>query len=386
MAVASKKKAIKKTPIKARTVKAPAPISRRSDEKYIGAEVTVFDGIDIETAIKQNLRHCNYYYSRTDASSWIGKWVQKNLTPTALKEFRAAETWRSCISIGTLCRMHSNGAPLPPERIEWIKTKIENEILKYGRANMKPSVKVAATTRVNPAQLVKRRGEEFIADLETIVDMWDNLTSFSLYTELKSKEIPAVVAKAIADYYSPLAEELKATIARKPDEQLKQAYAHFKAADLKKYATFIEGLVSDAQTYLTGKKAARKPRAKKEKSAGVLIKKVKYQRESKELKITSISPEKIIGAQGILLFNTKYNTLSYLVSSSKTGFSITGTTIQNIDDEKSFKKTLRKASENIQSIVAAPKAKTIKMINDLKTTQSKTTGRISDDVLILKVL
>jgi hypothetical protein len=285
--------------------------------------------------------------------------------------------------------MHSNGAELPPERLQWIKDKLESEVLKYGRANLKASKKSAKVTPTtpsrNPAFLMKRKAEQVIADVEAVVDAWDKIESYSLYNELKSNEIPAVVAKAIGDYYAPLLAELKAATARKPDEQLKEAYKHLTAANLKKYLAFIEALVTDTQTYLNGKKAQRKPRAKKEKSAGVLVKKVKYQKESKELKITSIDPTKIIGAAVVLLFNTKYNTLSYLVSSSKIGFTITGTTIQNLDNEQSFKKTLRKASENIQGIVNAPKAKTLKMINDLKTTRSETTGRISEDTLILKV-
>lgn len=388
MAVSKTKKSSKlsKRPV-VKTARAPTRI--RGDEKYVVKEITIFDGVDIEEAIKQNLRHCNYFYTRQDANGWIGKWIQKNLPPVAYREFKAAETWRSCISIGTLCRMHANGAPLPEARIQWIKDKIENEILKFGRQNINAPKKdkpAATGNRVSPAILVKRKGEEFLADLETIVDNWQADEQYSLYNELKAKEIPGIVAKSIADYYMPLLNELKEALVRKPDPQLKEAYAHFKPADLKRYAAFVERLATDAQTYVTGKKAQRKPRKKKEKAAGALVAKVKYQKESKELKITSVHPEKIIGAAAVLLFNTKYNTLSYLVSSSKTGFTITGTTIQNLDNEKSFKKTLRKASENIQAFVTAPKAKTIKMIETLKTTRSETTGRLSDDVLILKVL
>ena len=398
MASAPKKKAVtRKTTVKktaVKTAKAPHQIFKRADEKYIGSEVTVFDGVDIDQAIQQNLRHCNYFYSRQDAAGWIGKWIQNNLTPVAVREFKAAETWRSCIAVGTLCKMHSGGAPLSDERLTWIKTKIENEILKYGRINLKPTDKKPVTNRTNPALLVKLKGEQVIADLEAVVDSWDNLTTYSLYNELKSNQIPALIAKAISEYYLPLMEELQAAILPKADPQLKEAYgldnksatvAKRKLADLKKYAAFIESLVNDAKTYLTGKNAARKPRAKKEKSAGLLVQKVKYQKESKELKITSVHPEKIIGAQAVLLFNTKYNAISYLVSSSKTGFSITGTTVQNIDNEQSFKKTIRKANENLPAIVSAPKAKTIKMITELKTAQSSTTGRIGEDTLILKV-
>jgi len=362
-------------------------ISKRADEKYVGTEIVVFDdNTDVEAVIKQNLRHCNYYYNRQDAYGWIGKWVQKNMSATALREFKAAETWRGCISIGTVCRAHMNGAKLSEYRMDWLKTKIENEILKYGRQSIKSNRNDAVATRVSPATLVKRKTEEYIANLESIVDSWDKLDApFSLYSDLKSNEIPAITAKAIFDYYSRLNEELKQAIVRKPDEQLKEAYSHFKPAELKRYAVFIETLVNDAETYLTGKKSQRKPRKAKVKSAGQLVSKVKFQKESKELKITSVPAEKIIGAQIAILFNTKYNQISYLVSSSKTGFTIKGTTIQSIDDEQSFKKTVRKASENLNAIVVAPKARTQKLIDELKTTRSKTTGRLNEDVLIVKV-
>lgn len=362
--------------------------SKRADEKYIGSEIIQFDGVDIEAAIKQNLRHCNYFYTRKDASVWISKWIKKNLSDKALREFNAAETWRSCISVGTLCRMHSNGAPLPEDRIEWIKTKLETEVLSYGRANLAETRKNRSqnVSKTNPAALVKMKSDQIISDLEAVIDSWKEVKgTFSLYTDLKSNEVPAVCAKAILEYYQPLAKELVEASSRKPDEQVKLAYSNFKPAELKEYSKFVGTIVTDAETYLNGKKALRKPRKKKVKAVGQIVSKVKYKKEDPELKLTSALPEKLVGAQIAYLFNTRYNTLSYLVSSSKTGFTISGTTIQNVDLEQSFKKTIRKASENLGEFVKAPKVRTLKLLEELKTAKSSTTGRINEDTLIIKI-
>jgi hypothetical protein len=359
--------------------------SKRADEKYIGQEIVVFDNIDLEIALKQNLKHYNYFYTRKDANVWISKWVKKNLSDKAYREFSAAETWRSCLTIGTVCKMHTNGAKFDEARMKWLNDKIENEILSYGRENKKQS-RANSVSKTNPAAIVKARSEQIISDLEAVIDSWKELKgTFSLYSDLKNNEVPAVCAKAVLEYYSPLSKELNEAIAKKTDEQLKEAYSHFKTTELKEYAKFIAAIVTDAETYLNGKKATRQPRKKKVKSAGQLVSKVKYKKEDTELKLTSALPEKLVGAQIAYLFNTRYNTLSYLVSSSKTGFTISGTTVQNVDLEQSFKKTIRKASENIGEFVKAPKVRTLKLLEELKTAKSSTTGRINEDTLIVKI-
>ncbi len=134
------------------------------------------------------------------------------MSPVEYREFKSSETWRSCISIGTMCRMHMHGAPFTKERIQWIKDKIENEILRPSRSNSNESTS-SSTTRLSPALLVKRRSENYIADLEEIVDKWDKLeTPFSLYDDLKKNEVPSLTAKMIYDYYLNLHNELQSAI------------------------------------------------------------------------------------------------------------------------------------------------------------------------------
>jgi hypothetical protein len=128
----------------------------------------------------------------------------------------------------------------------------------------------------------------------------------------------------------------------------------------------------------------RKPRKTKPKSADKVVSKLKFQKESNELKIVSIDPTKIVGAKELWTFNTKYNVLAHYWSEQ--GLSVKGTTLQGVDDGRSRQKKLRKPMDVLPSITGSTSKAAERAFEALKTKEANPNGRINEFTVILRAV
>ena len=150
---------------------------------------------------------------------------------------------------------------------------------------------------------------------------------------------------------------------------------------------FYEQIIEDCKGYLSSVKSefARKPRKKKSKSPIELVKKVKHKSTDETYKISSLSPSKIIGADKVLLFNTKYRKATLLQSASPTGLSVKGTTIINFDEKSSYSKKLRKPEKFIKDVKDKGIRAVKNTLDEIKSKSYEAKGRINEDTIILGV-
>jgi hypothetical protein len=171
----------------------------------------------------------------------------------------------------------------------------------------------------------------------------------------------------------------------KKDEQLKEAYSHYKAADFKRRIAWINDLLAAVDQYRGVKKATKKARVKKAPSKEKLVAKLKYAKDDKTLKVVSINPADIVGAAELWVYNVKTRKLGKYVSASYQTLGIKGTSITGFDTDKSVAKTLRKPDEQLKEFARAGKVVLRTFIKDIKAVETKLNGRISEDVLLLRV-
>ena len=133
-------------------------------------------------------------------------------------------------------------------------------------------------------------------------------------------------------------------------------------------------------------KALRKPRKKKVKPASVLVSKMKYRPDWADLSINSIDPKGIIGASQLWVFNIKTRNLSVYHAVGHSGLSVRGTTIIGFDTDASITKKLRKPETVIKPLLEGGKIYLRKIMENIKTTEQKATGRINADTILLRVL
>ena len=219
-------------------------------------------------------------------------------------------------------------------------------------------------------------------------------------SQAHARKMKSFYEGVLADYDDlermPTAGQLKKMDELEADlwQQLKEGYAHLKKAEIKKFRTAIEELMSALDFIIDQAKATRKPRKAKPKSASKLVEKLKYAKTNDKYKLASINPEDIVGASELWVFNAKTRKLGKYVASNVdpkgmqrdgTGLTVKGTTIIGFDETASIQKTLRKPEEQLKDFKSAGKVKLRKFLDEIATTDTKLNGRINLDTLLLKV-
>ena len=94
----------------------------------------------------------------------------------------------------------------------------------------------------------------------------------------------------------------------------------------------------------------------------------------------------IPGSQELWTYNTKTRKIGKYVADSLTGpLTVKGTSITGYDEHKSTSKTLRKPEEKLKEFAKATKVELRKVLENIKATETLLNGRISADVILLRV-
>mgnify|MGYP003344205694 CR=1 FL=1 len=94
----------------------------------------------------------------------------------------------------------------------------------------------------------------------------------------------------------------------------------------------------------------------------------------------------IIGAQELWVYNVKTRKIGHYVADSLTGpLGVKGASITGYDAIKSVSKTIRKPEEKLKEFARASKVELRKFMAGIKATETALNGRISQDIVLLKV-
>lgn len=370
-----------KTKPKKSTVRRP----KHSDERWTGTEpsenVTIEVGNDIQYI--KALAWYNYYYDTDQAKAWLLEYLKKNnYDAKIISAIKSAPTGRTINTVGWMAKLMMRGWNLPQKSMQYFESRIQ-ENASFGIREKKTEAKekpvVAAT---NIQQKVQAKARELRAKLDVHIDAFtfeDDNKNFSLYKFLQTENPSPVGMNLILNYVNALYQELLD----------KEGYEHLTTTKYKSWLKFHEALVDDANRYHSNMKItrqARKPRAIKAKPAAKLVEKLKYKKEDTEQKIVSVNPVDIIKAESLWVYNTKYRQLSVYYAIDDGGLSVKGTTITQFDEKKSISKRLRKPNEIIPKLLKAGKVVLRTFMDDIKTNTTVPTGRINDDVILLRIV
>lgn len=285
-----------------------------------------------------------------------------------------------------LLRLRQRGASLAPSHHSVTENYIQS-LLEY----VEPPKVVDPDEEDKPKkptvqELMMEKANEFIGELEGHID--DYLTQgkdFSLYGALKFGHLPAQYVKPIVEWAEKKLEEPKEVLLGK-DKELVEGWSNFTTAKLKKYVSFIENMIADANKFADFKKANRKVSVRKTKPAGEIVAKMKFLKENEEFGLKSISAPSIVGAEQLWVFNVKTKKLGVYYASGPTGLTVKGTSIVNYDPETSIQKTLRKPKDILPKCIEAGKLALRKILPDINSKSASMNGRINADTILLKVV
>lgn len=346
-----------------------------------GSTEPTINPLDYTASLMRALNYYNQAYDNKDKRKWVMSYVGKGNTDYEnLSDFEFR-------SVGTIIRLKQRGQPLQTKDEEFIEARLEemrklsSEGVKYSALKGEPEEKEVKPT-VSIQDRIKESAGEHIAEFNALIDDFvtgDVVPDFQAY--LKSNEVSAAVAKHIPVAFTKTLAELEELLEGE-DKQLTEGYSNLKKTKVKKLVAIVKAISDACAQQAVTAKAARKPRARKEKPASVLAAKMKYMKEFPELKLKSEAPVKIVGATEVWIYNTKYKKVQ--VYRSLGALSIKGTTILNYDVATSGAKTMRKP-EQVTGFMGMTKRTLAGEFKALKTKESAVNGRVNEDCIILRV-
>ena len=362
-------------------------------QKFWGEEpickAVITDKADIRLA--KILNWYNVMSDEKDKDKWLIDYMKKHgYSKTDISNIVNLNSLGNVAKNGAavLARIESNGTVFAGELEGRVKSRIE-KALSYSQREVKEdtsSVKV-----VSIQDKIKALAEPHIIHVDDEIHSWyyerKTKIEFSLYTYLQRNQLNSQICNHIKALVSKIHAE-HAEMVEGKDEQLNEAYAYLPNASKKAIMKQLTSCMDDIERFVGNTKVSkpRKPRKKKEVTASKLINKLKYQKEFTKLKIKSISPESIVSAQQLWVYNTKYGHLTMLNAIDHKGLSVKGTTIVDYDQTSSLKKKLRKPEDVIQKVLTGGKLVLKKLMIELTTKPIEVNGRINDDCILLKAI
>jgi hypothetical protein len=353
--------------------------------------------------------HSAMKYYRMEASGkelkvkvidWMGK---NGYDRKTIASFKKTKDNRCSLTVGSIaaCLLKGMQSTRPDfnngrDTATWLGAEIA-KIIDEGKNDIDEEA-VKAAEEAKPAaytpSIQERTRDAALKMTEEIENAYDSFQTdpenfdpkaFKVLNLLKSQQAKAAHARIIRDFYARDLAELEELASGAGDEQLKEGYKHRSRKQIKNFIAFLTEIQNACTMLMQEAKVNKKPRKTKAVSKDKLVAKLKFKKTDEPLKLVSVNPADIIGAQELWVFNSKTRKLGKYVAEEFKELGIKGTTITGFSEMKSVQKTLRKPAEQIAAFKAAGKVVLRKFLEDINAVDTKMNGRINEDTLLLKV-
>ena len=385
----------------AQSIKAPkkAPPKKRdplfADEKHTGREpiwdterALAMTQEEFDHHLRKSFFYYNYFYSAKDLKKYVVDWMKDKYSKNDVSRFIRSSDRLLPITVCSLIKAHNQGMPLREKELNYVQNRIYEIINSDIPDEPAAEQKTVAPSAVKTIQdRLNEKTSEHLAHFEGLYDevVTGRTVDPKAYDYLVSNAVPQSQIKKFEDLFMARKTELGEALGR-ADEQIAEAYKHYKVSDYKRHHAFIQGILDALDQYRNVKKATKKARVKRAPNKEKVVSKLKYMKEEKTLKLVSINPVDIIGAQELWCYNTKTRKLYKYVADSVTGpLGIKGTSLTGYNESTSIGKTLRKPEEKLKEFAKAGKIQLRKFLEDIKATETLGNGRLNSDTVLLKV-
>jgi len=362
------------------------------DEQMMGVEPSV----DYFDSSNHNLNSFfswyNYMYDRKKVNqviiSYAKKFGYKN-APKFSKMYIPG-------TIAAIIRGLENGVKMPDhkdypgEGSAGYQKYIHDELRSWNKkaadnlATLLDKDQVVKKKRLSVQENISNKGQLLLGEVDYAIDVWD-VEPFDMYKYLSDNKVSSAVANSIVNEYDDMIAEIKE--ARDgTDEQLKEGYSHLSKGEKDEFYNFLLKIKSDTIRYVDMNKPVRKPRKAKAVNAIKAVSKLNYLNEDTNYRVKSIDPSKIIGAKQLWLFNNKTNELIKYDSEDRGGLMVKGTSIQSFNTKTSMSKKLGvKTDHFIDRVLQGGSIVLNKCMSEINSKASEVTGRVNNNMIILKV-
>ena len=315
--------------------------------------------------------------------------TNEGIKASAVAAIEAVDDWRFH-HLGKLYYMMNNGAVLKDETLVWLEGNMK-PLLEMGYEGVKQQKKVAEAkakaigSAVDPKFVETMAGQALASNLEDLIltgEFGNEMNS--AFDVLKSHAPKPSVLRAGIARLQEYVDELNSFTVAEIDEGFPSEDAHKEA--IISYGELLRVATTFTANAKTRRKATRKrkPKYGKESQALKDVSNVNVMAEFPALNLVGVPLEKMVGAKGVMVYNTKERKLGIFYAKDDTGLQIKGTTIKNFDEEKSGQKKLRKPEAQIETVRSVTMKRAQIIIRDnINAKMSKITGRLNNFVVIL---
>lgn len=316
--------------------------------------VLTSEKIDMIKALNFYAVHYRFEHSKAFAV----KWAKDNM-PEIYPALKDQKDWRFG-SYGFVLRMADRGFVLTTDHLNKIKSELRLIASHREERVYKPKVQ-KKTEHVNKAL------ETFDLAIDTIMNGGKPTPTYGV-DATDNREVIRAAEKMESDLIENA-----------------EYYRRSTARDLRAFIRQTKNLLSDTVKKMSivpsvKSKQVQKP---KKKNPAMVAKGLKHSLSDGNLK--GLPAERLMGASKALVYHANFKHLLYLVSSSPDGFSASGSTLKNIDPEKSFFKKVRNPKLMEEALETNSLAGMRDWIKELSTTQFVPKGRFNETTIILKI-
>ena len=330
----------------------------------------------------------NYYNKSKDHLEYILRFAKEEMkfTPKKLALLKKLKEYELTGDLAHAIRIYYRGWEYTPSELKSFKTMINNRY-QSAKALEAPVVK-KADGKVQPIlsvhdRLVQKVNNTIMVDFDHLIESWMNQTynaKFDAFTKFRTYGLknPAVdiFRRPIESMHSELYDAINGQC-----EQAVEAYAHISKPDLRKMLKTTKLILTDLDALKESFKAVKTIRKSKPKTSDKQVERLNYCKENMAAKLTSINPVGIPGAHTLYTYNIKSRKLTeFKTDSDKTGFTVSGSTLKNVDFSKSRVTTIR------DKLLPEALKKPNKVWKKVTTKIGVPTGRINKDTILLKVI
>jgi hypothetical protein len=368
---------------------------RDPDTEYLGPEPMFAVQPDEDrrrVALMRSFTWYGRFYGKKDAKEFLAQYLDLRERPQEAKIMRKIDEKECINTLAWLARMELRGLELSETESDTLQNEIKRLLETINKPQVVEAIVPEVSNRPNIQEILKDKAREAAGELEGLFDEYITSGAGAKHTlrpmdEVAKKNVMPQHISLLTDVWKKKLNEIEEVL-KGTDSQLVQGYQHLTKTQLKNIVKFIELVISDLNSYISVKKAAKAPRARKAVPVEKQVAKLKYLKVFKDtankLDLLSISPIKLHGASEAWVYDTAKRKLHHYIADdySKT-FTVKGSTLLGFDSAQSEVKTLRKPAEQIKEVMGSKPAAR-KYFKDIKAVSTTPNGRFNDAMIILK--
>ena len=375
----------------------------------------------------------NWYYENykeTDLVEYIWEWMKNNGYDTQhIKAAKRSKSFTLSSIIGINCKLLLDGVPDYNEQYAeyWAGLRGTSGELKPLSASLKPYINEACDLGMNmveqvdvtpttPKPTIQERVLEQSRAAAMAIDEWLSnirnpdwsIDGFDFRAHFESNKLSQTHTTRISSFYKDEYDEINqvinmpsaAALKSLPDDQaeyilqLKEGYSNFTRKQLQQYRKALETIITECNVFGNTKRAVSKDRFTT-KDIAQLVSKLKYCHNDVTNNLTSVSPSSIVGSEYLWIYNTRTRKLGCYVAENVdpknakrpgSGLSVKGSSIVGFNPERSVQKTVKKPAETLREFASSKKNEIKNFLDKLNTVDSRLTGRITADIILLRTI